>query len=265
MKTLPALDLVPLQAHRTGMKVLLTVIVAGLCCLTARAEDWTVNEKTYHNVTVNKVELDTVSIMYDGGITHLNWHDLTPAIQKELSKQHDALLADQKAQQDAQAAADKAAADAAKADADAKAKEIKAESDALAKATEEAQKDYSKTSKGALSGQLFIVSKGGENFKLGDVRVCLFSTGQALALLTESNKQGMAQMRADLPKPMEETTSDADGKFTIPIPISGTKTEYQIYAHATRQVGDQVEEYDWMVSAPRSVDKPFLMTNDNSL
>jgi hypothetical protein len=53
-----------------------------MCCLTARAEDWTVNGKDYHNVTVGQVEPDRVHITYDGGVGTVMLSDLTPELQK---------------------------------------------------------------------------------------------------------------------------------------------------------------------------------------
>jgi hypothetical protein len=51
------------------MNVAFAVLVAGLCCSTARAEDWTTSDgKVYQNVTVVKSAPDAVTILYrDGG------------------------------------------------------------------------------------------------------------------------------------------------------------------------------------------------------
>jgi len=51
----------------------------------AWAEDWTVNGKDYHNVTVGKVEPDRVHITYDGGIGTVMLSDLTPELQKRFN------------------------------------------------------------------------------------------------------------------------------------------------------------------------------------
>lgn len=51
------------------------------------AEDWTVNDTTYHNVTVDKVDGNQVHFMYDGGIKTLALTDLPPDVQKRLSAQ----------------------------------------------------------------------------------------------------------------------------------------------------------------------------------
>lgn len=48
-----------------------------------RAEDWTVKDKTYRDVTVMNADADEVAIMYDGGIAHLKLADLTPDLQKK--------------------------------------------------------------------------------------------------------------------------------------------------------------------------------------
>jgi hypothetical protein len=73
------------RANFSGMRLLCAVILAGLCCLTAKAEDWTVNGKTYHNVTVGQVEADRVHITFDGGIGSLMLVDLTPELQKRFN------------------------------------------------------------------------------------------------------------------------------------------------------------------------------------
>jgi hypothetical protein len=59
------------------------VLFFAFSALVCRAEDWTVKDKTYHDVTVMKVDADTVAIMYDGGIAHLNLADLPPDLQKK--------------------------------------------------------------------------------------------------------------------------------------------------------------------------------------
>jgi hypothetical protein len=66
------------------VKVVIAAILTGTLMLDqCWAEDWTVNGKEFHNVTVTKVEADTVSIMYDGGIGRVNLSDLSPELQKK--------------------------------------------------------------------------------------------------------------------------------------------------------------------------------------
>jgi len=67
---------------KTFLSVILVLVFATF---PAWAEDWTVNGKDYHNVTVTKVDPDKVHIMYDGGIGSVNLADLTPELQKRFN------------------------------------------------------------------------------------------------------------------------------------------------------------------------------------
>ncbi len=49
------------------------------------SEDWTVNGKDYHNVTVGQVESDRVHITYDGGIGTIMLADLPPELKKRFN------------------------------------------------------------------------------------------------------------------------------------------------------------------------------------
>lgn len=71
---------------------------------------WTVLGRDYRNVVVTKVEADTVSIMYDGGMGRINQSDLTPELQKMMNydPQAAALASHQKAVALAQAEAEEA-------------------------------------------------------------------------------------------------------------------------------------------------------------
>jgi hypothetical protein len=140
--------------------------------LPCRAEDWTVKDKTYHGVTVTQVDADSVSIMYDDGIAHINWTDLPADVQKKLSQQHDSLVADIKAKQDADAAAAAA--------------QQKAEADILRQQEEtqkKAQSDFDSLEKTTITGQVFIVTKGGDNVKLGSIHVYLYSEDEINAAI----------------------------------------------------------------------------------
>lgn len=65
------------------MRFLCIVILAGLCSITARAEDWTTTDgKTYKNVTVVKHDAVSVTILdQDGGAT-VPLSNLSPDLQK---------------------------------------------------------------------------------------------------------------------------------------------------------------------------------------
>ena len=76
----------------------------------ATTNDWTVNGKDYHNVTVGKVEPDLVHITYDGGTGTVMLSDLTPELQKRFNYDPKAAAqaSQQKAAAQAQAEADMA-------------------------------------------------------------------------------------------------------------------------------------------------------------
>ena len=89
------------------MKALLAMIVVGLCCLTARAEDWTVNGKDYHNVKVTQVDADKVHITFDGGLGSVPLADLPPDLQKRFNYDPQAAKQAQKAEDERLAESDK--------------------------------------------------------------------------------------------------------------------------------------------------------------
>lgn len=60
---------------------------------TPAPENWTVNGKDYHNVTVGEVEADRVHITYDGGIGTVMLADLTPELKKRFNYDPDAAKA----------------------------------------------------------------------------------------------------------------------------------------------------------------------------
>ena len=51
----------------------------------AQGENWTVDGKDYHNVTVTQVDSDKVHIMYDGGVGTVPLADLPPELQKRFN------------------------------------------------------------------------------------------------------------------------------------------------------------------------------------
>jgi hypothetical protein len=56
-----------------------------LCFTTAQAEDWTIKDKTFHNVVVGQIEADRVHITYDGGLGTVQLADLPPDLQKRFN------------------------------------------------------------------------------------------------------------------------------------------------------------------------------------
>ena len=71
-----------LTMTKTSLHVILALVFTAF---PAWAEDWTVNSKNYHNVTVAQVELDRVHITYDGGVGTVMLSDLTPELQKRFN------------------------------------------------------------------------------------------------------------------------------------------------------------------------------------
>ncbi len=94
-----------------------------------------------------------------------------------------------------------------------------------------------------ISGQVFVVTKGGENYKMGLVTVLFVkekATGGAL--------------------PVGEVKTDADGKFTLKLP----KGNYLVYALAQRTIYKETEHYSWKVPIALTKDKEQLfLSNDN--
>lgn len=80
------------------MRILLVLYVLAFSPI--RSEDWTVNGKDYHNVTVGQVEADRVHITYDGGIGTVMLADLPPELQKKFN--YDAVAAKAATQAEAQ-------------------------------------------------------------------------------------------------------------------------------------------------------------------
>jgi hypothetical protein len=61
-------------------RMALFMILAAL--LPSRAEDWTVGDKSYRDVTVVRVDQETVTIQYAGGNAKVALADLSPDLQK---------------------------------------------------------------------------------------------------------------------------------------------------------------------------------------
>lgn len=92
-----------------------------------------------------------------------------------------------------------------------------------------------------IEGQVFIQTQGASSYKFGNIDVYAFDLA-ALSYL--DNPQGTVR----LPKPIHRVTTDADGKFTIRVPLD---RPYFIFAQATRVItgGTEVQEigYEWRV------------------
>jgi len=135
---------------------------------------------------------------------------------------------------------------------------------AILDATNEAATQYGKvTTKAKLGGQIFIVTQGGENIKLGDVHVGLYTAKQMALLLDLAKMYGTSSLSEFLPTSLEDATSDPEGYYSMMVPAGTDNQGYYLYAYASRLAGDTKEEYYWLVPVPDKTDKPFFLTNDN--
>jgi hypothetical protein len=342
---------------------LFVIVALAVTLLPTLAEDWTTNDgKTYRGITVLRDDSVSVTILYaDGGAT-INLADLPSDIQKkygfdpkaaaalkahqdsqaaaDLKAQQDAeaVAAKLKVQQDAKAAADlkaqqdaKAAADAARAKQEV---DLASQESAL---THKAKADYDSGNKATVNGQIFIVTQGGDNIKLGMIHVYLFSGDQIDASLSvlaakadyeekklkptldaeeaaESQAEkaeakafldslqtdkdvnpimiasdlvdkkktlddSLSKYKATVDKysyytspdfyagglpttPITSSESDADGKFTMQIPKTGT---WVLAAKGQRSVGDKTEGYFWLVkvSSDPIANNQIFLNNEN--
>ena len=62
-----------------------------------------------------------------------------------------------------------------------------------------------------------------------------------------------------LPKPLQTTKTDADGKFVFKMPIGS----YVLAAISSRETGEKTEKYHWMVKVAADVANKIMLANDN--
>ena len=151
-----------------------------------------------------------------------------------------------------------------------------------------------------IDGQVFIVTKGGQNIKLGLVEVQLISLEKLDSYLKQKHEElrkrlaevdtqrktaevGTSEWRSLVrlgyrlrsgslyfeypPKAIRSVKTDADGKFTIKVPSTG---RFALAAAASRQVGGEddlfpTEYYYWLVKIDaegKGSDK-IMLSNDN--
>ena len=109
-----------------------------------------------------------------------------------------------------------------------------------------------------INGQIFVQTAGNSSYKFGNVEVYAFDLG-ALDNFNQPAK------KIYLPKPIHVTTTDADGKFTLKVPLD---RPYFIFAQASRLLVNGTESYneghEWHIpmSAIRR-GKLLLLSNEN--
>jgi hypothetical protein len=117
-----------------------------------------------------------------------------------------------------------------------------------------------------ISGQIFIVTMGRENVKLGLVAVYALSDQEIAAAAVRALVEGRAiyaggqladRLFSHLPPPPVKT--DADGQFTLRV-----NGKVWLLARAERKVGSSNENYLWAVPTEGQTSK-LLLSNDNLL
>ncbi len=112
-----------------------------------------------------------------------------------------------------------------------------------------------------VTGQIFIQTRGNSSYKFGNVTVYAFDINSLTNLDVPSDQTPR------LPKPIHQTTSDADGKFQLKVPLD---RPYFIFAQATRLIvvgsNTENENYEWHVpvSAIRA-GKQLLLSGENAM
>jgi hypothetical protein len=170
-------------------KATLAILVA-LSASIALADDFkTVDGKEYKNVKVSRVEPDGIVITHSAGVAKIPFKQLPKEMQERVGYDQAKIEAAEAAARAAETAAraaeekrieDQRAADRAVAQERAEkeqsaAANLKNAEEEFKTAEQRATETYKVSTRGTLSGQIFVATKGGENFKLGAVRVSLFS------------------------------------------------------------------------------------------
>jgi hypothetical protein len=164
-------------------------ILAALSVSLALADDFkTISGKEYKNATVSRVEPDGIVLVYRSGVTKVYFTDLPKEVQRRFGYDADKIEAERAA---ARAAEEKRIDEQKTAERERAEKDKNAETDlkraveTFQAAEQRASQTYESAQKGTLSGQVFISTRGRENFKLGAVQVGLFARDAMDALLAE--------------------------------------------------------------------------------
>jgi hypothetical protein len=185
-------------------------ILAALSASLALADDFkTTNGKEYKNVTVSRVEPDGIVLTRKSGIVKVYFVELPKEVQERFGYDAAAAKAAEEKRIEEQKAVGRERAE----------KEENAEADLHRsheqfQATEKrASQTYESAAKGTLSGQIFISTKGGENFKLGAVQLALFAR-DAIDSLLPSLKNYADYKIQQLSGPVAETKAALDQAAT---------------------------------------------------
>jgi len=166
------------------MKKAKLAVLAALFASIALADDFkTTDGKEYKNVTVSRVEPDGIVLITSSGISKVYFTELPKEVQERFGYDSAAAKAAEEKRIDEQKGLERERVE----------KEENAEAD-LKRSAEQFQATEKRASqtfesavKGSLSGQVFVSTKGGQNFKLGAVQVAVF-TRDAIDTLLPSLK-----------------------------------------------------------------------------
>jgi len=238
-------------------------ILAALSVSLALAEDFkTVNGKEYKNATVTHVEADGIIVKTAGGISKIYFVELPKDVaDKWLAPIRAAERAAEENRIKEQRAAEekRAAVERERAEKEDKAVgELNRAREKFQAAEQRASQAYQSATKGTLSGQVFVSTVGGENFKLGAVQVGLFARDAIDALIPQLKRYADSKLDGRglggiyrsgtfyfsyLQNPIQTAETDADGRFVIEVPQQGA---FVIAAQGQRSVGDSTERYYWL-------------------
>jgi hypothetical protein len=248
--------------------------LAALSASLALAEDFTTtNGEEYKNVAVIRVDPDGIVIRTKSAIVKLSWWELpkdvadkwlAPIRAAERAAEENRIkeqrAAEEKRIKEQQAAEEKrAVAERERTERENKAGvELKPAIGQFQAAEQRASQTYQSAAKGAVSGQVFISSSGGQSFKLGAVQVGLFARDAIDVLLPALKRYADFQIQASgisgiyrsgsfyfdfLQSPIQTAETDADGRFVMQVPKTGA---YVIAARGARRVGGDIEHYYWL-------------------
>jgi|SRR5438132_4745352 len=269
-----------------------TFVILIVCFASfAVADDFrTTKGKEYKNATVSRVEPNGIVIKFKGGIVKILFTELPKDVQLRFGYDTDKIEAEQAAARaaeekriDEQKAAERERAEKEKgAEAEHAEKEKKATADLnrlheqFKSSEQSALQTYESAAKGTVSGQVFVSTQGGENFKLGAVQVGLFARDAIDILLAGLKKYADYKIQNDFfdhvyysgafyfayfQFPIQTAETDADGKFAIEVPKTG---RFVIAAQAQRSVGDHTEHYYWLQPvSPESGQRIQNLSNNN--
>lgn len=180
------------------------LVLIFLCLASAvLADDFkTINGKEYKNATVSRVEPDGIVIKSKAGISKIYFTELPKQVQERFHYADNAKVAADAANERAQKRAKDRADKAQKASAI-----LTNAAEEYETAEKRAAHAYETSEKGTLSGQVFVATEGGQNFKLGAVYVSLFA-GEAINIvrggLSAYVTEKTAQLQLDIAQAEEE-------------------------------------------------------------